>query len=127
MRVIRHAVPMTVLDLRAIAAARKVRGTSSNAQRIIDSLVVTAQRKEPISVRQRFALYSICWRFRRQIPMRLQVKITIALAEAKAEAEQFRIDNPPKETVRSFRVVDGGKALAKRNPLDDLFPETVSS
>ncbi|HZQ01086.1 MAG TPA: hypothetical protein VFB13_16200 [Reyranella sp.] len=128
MRVQRHAVPMTVLDLRCIVALEEVRGLSINAQRIHDGLKVVAQRRDPITVRQRHALYAICWRFRRQIPMRLQVKVTLALAEAKAAAEEIRMDQPvERQTVRGWRVVDGGKAAgpAMVNPLDDLFPETV--
>ncbi len=126
MRVQRHAVQMTTLDLRCVVALNSARGLSANAGRILETVKIAAQRKEPITIRQRFALYSICWRFRRQIPMALQVKVTIALAEAKAAAEELRMDTPEKETIRSFRVVDGGKdTLAKKNPLDDLFPETA--
>jgi hypothetical protein len=119
---------MTSLDVRAIAALRRVRGMSASATRIADGLVHRVRQKQPITVRERHALYSICWRFRRQIPMPLQVKLTIALAEAKAAVELFLIENPPAEKIRAFRSADtkAGLAKAKPNPLDDLFPEPVS-
>lgn len=119
MRVSRHATPMTALDLRAIAAARTLRGTSHNAGRIVDSLAAAAERKEPMTVRQRHALYAICWRFRRQIPMALQVQVTIALAEAKAAAEEFRMNEP--DPIRSFRAIDGNKTKAVPQAIEDLF------
>ena len=122
---IRRGDPMTSIDERCIRALKDVRGMSTNAQRIADRLAVQAKDKEPvITVRQRLALYAICWRFRRQIPMKLQVKVTLALAEAKAAAEEFRMNEP--EPIRAFRSIDGGKAQAAINPLDDLFPDTVA-
>lgn len=130
MRVVRHAEPMTSLDIGAIKSLRRVRGLSANASRIAAGLRIQLEREEPITVRQRHALYAICWRFRRQIPMEVQVQTAIALAEAKTKAEEFRMDNAEPETIRAFRSIDGGKALAKAagraNPLDDLFPETVA-
>lgn len=128
MRPTRNSERMTRLDLRAIVALRQVRGMSGNAQRIADSLLGAARRHQPtISIRQRFALYSICWRFRRQVPMPVQVKITIALAEAKAAAEEFRMNQPEPQTIRGSRspLSRAAPAPIKRNPLDDLFPETV--
>lgn len=124
MRVVRHAEPMTSLDIRAIVALRSVRGMSGNADRIAGSLLSAARARQPITIRQRHALYAICWRFRRQIPMPLQVKVTIALAEAKTRAEEYRMDNPEPDAIRAFRSIDGGKAPAvKANPLDDLFAD----
>jgi hypothetical protein len=127
MRVARHAEPMKRLDKLAILALRRVRGMSANADRIAKSLLHSFENGQPITVRQRFALYSICWRFRRQIPMDVQVKVTIALAEAKAAAEEIRMDVPAESNIRAARSIDPMKApaAAKRNPLDDLFPETV--
>lgn len=124
MRPIRNGEPMTSLDVRAIVALRKVRGMSANAQRIADSLLAAVRQRQPITIRQRYALYSICWRFRRQVPMPVQVKVTIALAEAKAKAEEFRMDQPEESTIRAARSIDLPRA--KPNPLDDLFPETVA-
>jgi hypothetical protein len=126
MRVARHAEPMNRLDKLAVLALRRVRGMSTNAQRIADALLASFNKGEPITVRQRFALYSICWRFRRQIPMDVQVKVTIALAESKAAAEEIRLDVPAESTIRAIRSIDVGAAMPhKRNPLDDLFPETA--
>jgi|GEM_PF-4091407 len=115
----RRGEPMTSTDERCIRALKDVRGMSANASRIADTLLVAVTQKLPITVRQRHALYAICWRFRRQIPMPLQVKVTIALAEAKAAGEEFRMNEP--EPIRAFRSIDGGKAKAAANPLDDLF------
>lgn len=119
MRPIRNGEPMTSIDERCIAALKDVRGMSANAAWIAGMLATLAKDKAPITVRQRHALYAICWRFRRQIPMKLQVKVTIALAEAKAAAEEFRMNEP--EPIRAFRSIDGGKAKPAPNPLDDLF------
>lgn len=115
----RRGEPMTSTDERCIAALKDVRGMSANASRIADTLLSAAKAKLPITVRQRHALYAICWRFRRQIPMALQVKVTIALAEAKAAAEEFRMNEP--EPIRAFRSIDGGKAKALPPALEDLF------
>lgn len=116
---VRNGEPMTSIDQRCILALRDVRGMSTNAGRIADTLLAAVKAKAGITVRQRHALYAICWRFRRQIPMALQVKVTIALAEAKAAAEEFRMNEP--EPIRAFRSIDGGKAKVAVNPLDDLF------
>jgi len=127
MRVQRHSEPMSSLDVRCIVALRNVRGMSSNAQRIHEGLDAASLKGQPITVRQRFALYSICWRFRRQLSTKLMVKVTIALADAKAAAEELHMEQPPAERIRGFRVIDGTKAEPpKKNPLDDLFPETVA-
>lgn len=128
MRVLRHAVPMVPLDVAAIVSLRKVRGMSSNAGRLMHGLERQLDRREPITIPQRHALYAIAWRFRRQIRVRLQAKIAIALAEAKSQVEMLQLEEPPKERVRGFRVVDGGKVppAKKSNPLDDLFPETAA-
>lgn len=119
----RRGEPMTSTDERCIRALKGVRGMSTNASRIADTLMAAVKASAPITVRQRHALYAICWRFRRQIPMALQVKVTIALAEAKAAAEEFRMNEP--EPIRAFRSIDGGKAKPTTNPLDDLFPATL--
>lgn len=116
---IRNGEQMTSIDARCIAALCSVRDMSANASRIAQGLATAAKESAPITVRQRHALYAICWRFRRQIPMALQVKVTIALAEAKAAAEEFRMNEP--EPIRAFRSIDGGKARPADNPLDDLF------
>lgn len=115
----RNGEPMTSTDERCIRALREVRGMSTNAARIAERLLAAMKQKAPITVRQRHALYAICWRFRRQLPIALQVKVTIALAEAKAAAEEFRMNEP--EPIRAFRSIDGGKAKPAANPLDDLF------
>ncbi len=111
--------PMTPLDKRCILALQPVRGMSTNAQRIAGALEYQLKHGQDITVRMRHALYAICWRFRRQIPMKLQVKVTIALAEAKAAAEEFRMNEP--EPIRAFRSIDGDKAKPAVNPLDDIF------
>lgn len=119
MRPARSGEQMTSTDERCIRALKDVRGMSTNASRIADTLAAAVKARAGITVRQRHALYAICWRFRRQIPMALQVKVTIALAEAKAAAEEFRMNEP--DPIRSFRSIDGGKAKRLPAALDDLF------
>ncbi|MCA0305497.1 MAG: hypothetical protein LCH95_24120 [Proteobacteria bacterium] len=115
----RYVAPMTSLDRHAAFALRGVRGLSANAQRIADTLVAAARAPTPITVRQRHALYAICWRFRRQLPTSLMVKVTLALAEAKAAAEEARLENPLPSTIRADRS-PGARRL---NPLDGLFAD----
>lgn len=74
--------PMTSLDKRCILALKPVRGMSFNAQRIADRLATDLGRGRSISIRQRHALYAICWRYRRQLSIELQVKVAIAAADA---------------------------------------------
>ena len=76
------AEPMTPLDKRCILALKPIRGLSDNAARIARHLDFALGLGRPITLRQRNALYAICWRFRRQLPVALQVKVAIAAADA---------------------------------------------
>lgn len=118
-----RSVVMTALDRRAVFALTGVRGLSPNAQRIVEELAKAARIPLPISLRQRHALHAICWRFRRQLPTRLLVPITLALAEAKAAAEEARLEAPGPERIRGYRTQADGP---RTNPLNDLFPEAVA-
>ncbi len=119
MTTIRRGETMTSIDVRCIRALKDVRGMSAVAARLLDTLSVAVNTKAPITVRQRHELYTVCWRFRRQLPMKLQVHVTIALCEAKATAVEFRMNEP--EPIRVFRSIDGGNAKPSVNPLDGLF------
>ena len=76
------AEPMTPLDKRCILALTPVRGLSPDAERIAQHLSFALGLNRPITIRQRHALYAICWRFRRQLPLELQAKVAIAAADA---------------------------------------------
>lgn len=110
--------PMNRLDKRCILALQPARGLSANAQRIADSLHFALCNDRPISLRQRHALYAICWRFRRQLPLELQAKVAIAAADAHMAAILIR-DEPAK--VHAFRPAPAAGSTPVRNPLDDLF------
>jgi len=114
----RRIVDMLPLDRRAAFALRGVRGLSPNARRIADALVRAARTPEPITINQRHALYAICWRFRRQLPTKLLVSITMALADAKAAAEVARMEQPHPDRIRAARP---SPIAARPNPLNDLF------
>lgn len=109
---------MTPLDKRCILALKPVRGMSDQATRISDGLLADLERARPISVRQRHALYAICWRFRKQLPIDLQVKVAIAAADAHMMV--LLTDEPARSRVRGHRS-DDVVSLPVRNPLDDLF------
>ena len=115
---------MTPLDKRCILALRPARGLSPNAQRIADTLHAALVRDRPISFRQRDALYAICWRFRRQLPLELQAKVAIAGADAHMMAMLSRHDGPPK--LRAVRPMPVPAPNAVRNALDDLFSAGAS-
>jgi hypothetical protein len=110
--------PMSPLDKRCILALKPVRGLSDQAARISDGLLSDLQRDRPISIRQRHALYAICWRFRKQLPIDLQVKVAIAAADAHMMV--LLTDEPGRPKVRGHRGVEVA-SLPVRNPLDDLF------
>jgi hypothetical protein len=116
--------PMSPLDKRCILALKPVRGMSDQAYRISDGLLLDLKRSRPISVRQRHALYAICWRFRAQLPIDLQVKVAIAAADAHMMA--LLCEQPVRPKVRGHRS-DDVVSLPLRNPLDDLFGEQVNA
>lgn len=113
--------PMTALDKRCILALKPVRGLSANAERIAGTLTAALQAGRPITLRMRHALYAICWRFRKQLPMALQVKVAIAAADAHMHAMLCQPNQGPR--LRVYRSA-ASASTPVRNPLDDLFTET---
>lgn len=112
--------PMSPLDKRCILALKPVRGLSDQASRISDGLLLDLKRDRPISIRQRHALFAICWRFRKQLPIDLQVKVAIAAADAHMMV--LLTDEPTRPKVRGHRS-DDAVSLPVRNLLDDLFTQ----
>lgn len=111
--------PMTPLDKRCILALLPVRGMSTNAQRIAGALEHQLKHGHEITLRMRHALYAICWRFRVQLPIPLQVKVALAQSDAAMAAAMLAIEAPPR--IRAYRAGEEAPSTALRNPLDDLF------
>lgn len=107
---------MTALDKRCILALRPVTGMTDQARRLAEQLDFELRQSRPITLARRDALYALCWRHRRQLPVALQVKVAIASADALAQT----VLNDRPSRIRA----SGGAAPAKRNPLDGLFPAT---
>lgn len=113
--------PMTPLDKRCILALKPVRGMSFNAKRIADRLATDLGRGRSISVRQRHALYAICWRYRRQLAVELQVKVAIAAADAHMMALLVAVDAPGQSRIRAARLDLQAASTPGRRAFDDLF------
>jgi len=72
-------------------------GLQNRADSIMKGIAFQLDKKQPVSWRQRVAMYSICYRFRRQIgDMAFIARVLIAKAEADplAEGERHRQGRP---------------------------------
>jgi hypothetical protein len=115
----RAGEPLSDFDKTCVRALRGVGfGLNRNAGRIAQTLDTAMERELEISARQRHALYAICWRYRRQLAVKLQAKVAIALAELSSVAafEQYESETP---RIRAFRA-DAAMAMPQ-NPFNDLF------
>lgn len=125
---------MTELDRACIVALQPVRfGLVNRAGEISRALHLRMTKGQPITMRERHALYAIAFRFRAQLPAGLLEQVNLALAGAAASVALVRMEKakdypqarPPRpaaiRAVRNF----GSRPKAAANPLDDLFPATA--
>ncbi len=124
---------MTDLDRACIAALQPVRfGIINRAGEISRSLHLRMTKGQPITARERHALYAIAFRFRAQLQPELLDQVTAALAGAAAAVALYRMDKaqdypqarPARSVIRAVRNF-GAPPSAAVNPLDDLFPATA--
>lgn len=124
---------MTDLDRRCVQALQVVRfGQGKRAGEISHALHLRMSKGQPITVRERHALYAIAYRFRAQMPAELLDQVTASLAGAAAAVALIRMERsadypqarPPRPAIRAVRNV-GPRPTAAGNPLNDLFPATT--
>lgn len=121
---------MTELDRRCVQALQAVRfGQGKRAGEISLALHLRMTKGQPITVRERHALYAIAFRFRAQLPGELLDQVKTALASAAAAVALVRMERsadypqarPPRPAIRAVRNL-GPRSPAAVNPLSDLFP-----
>lgn len=124
---------MTDLDRRCVQALQAVRfGQGRRASEISQALHLRMTKGQPITVRERHALYAIAYRFRAQLTGELLDQVTASLAGAAAAVALIRMERsadypqarPPRPAIRAVRNV-GPRPTAAGNPLNDLFPATT--
>ncbi|MFN4017083.1 MAG: hypothetical protein ACK4JB_17225 [Reyranella sp.] len=121
---------MTELDRRCVQALQAVRfGQGKRAGEISHALHLRMTKGQPITVRERHALYAIAYRFRTQLPAELLDQVTASLAGAAAAVALIRMERsadypqarPPRPAIRAVRNL-GPRPTTAANLLNDLFP-----
>ena len=124
---------MSTLDRQCIVALQAVRfGLVNRAREISKSLHLKMTKGQPITSRERHALYAIAFRFRGQLPAELLDQVTTSLAGAAAAVALLRMETakdypqarPPRPAIRAVRNL-APRPTAATNPLNELFPATV--
>jgi len=124
---------MTELDRACIAALQPVRfGLVNRAGDISRSLHLRMTKGQPITARERHALYAIAYRFRAQLAPELLDQVTGALAGAAAAVALYRMEKaqdypqarPARSVIRAVRNF-GARPTTAINPLEELFPATA--
>lgn len=121
---------MTELDRQCVQALQAVRfGQGKRAGEISHALHLRMSKGQPITVRERHALYAIAYRFRAQMPAELLDQVTASLAGAAAAVALIRMERsadypqarPPRPAIRAVRNL-APRPTTAGNPLNDLFP-----
>ncbi len=121
---------MSPLDRQCIAALQGVRfGLGNRASEISRSLHLKMSKGQPITARERHALYAIAFRFRGQLAAELLDQVTTSLAGAAAAVALIRMEKtkddpqarPARPAIRAVRNL-AARPRAIANPLDDVFP-----
>lgn len=124
---------MTGLDRQCIEALQGVRfGQGKRASEISHALHLRMTKDQPITARERHALYAIAFRFRGQLPAELRDQVTTSLAGAAAALALVRMERsadypqarPPRPAIRAVRNI-GSRPTMAANSLNDLFPATT--
>lgn len=124
---------MTALDRQCIVALQGVRfGQVNRASEISRSLHLRMTKGQPITSRERHALYAIAFRFRAQLPAELLDQVTTSLAGAAAAVALLRMEKakdypqarPSRPAIRAVRNL-GSRPTTAVNPLNELFPATA--
>lgn len=123
---------MTALDRRCILALEAIQlGPATRAAAVSAALHMRMTKGQPITTRERHALYAIAYRFRGQLPAELLAEVTSSLAGAAAAVALLRMERSadypqarqPRPAIRAVRNL-GARPTPPANPLDGIFSQT---
>lgn len=126
---------MTPLDRRCILALQGVQfGDAARAATVSAGLHLRMVKGQPITIRERHALYAIAYRFRAQLPAELLAEVTSSLAGAAAAVALLRMERsadypqarPPRPAIRAVRSF-GARPTSPANPLDAVINQPAVS